>query len=47
MATEIERKFLLKNDAWRTEVQSALRISQGYLAVRPPVEKVRRPCTRW
>jgi adenylate cyclase len=32
MATEIERKFLVKNDAWRDQVESAERIAQGYLA---------------
>jgi adenylate cyclase len=31
MATEIERKFLIKNDAWRSQVESASCISQGYL----------------
>jgi adenylate cyclase len=32
MATEIERKFRVKNDAWREQMESAERISQGYLA---------------
>jgi adenylate cyclase len=32
MAREIERKFLLKNDAWRTEVRESRPMSQGYLA---------------
>lgn len=32
MSVEIERKFLLKNDAWRTKVQTSNIIRQGYLA---------------
>lgn len=32
MATEIERKFLLKNDSWRTEANEGSMIRQGYLA---------------
>jgi adenylate cyclase len=35
MATEIERKFLVKNDTWRDQVESASRIAQGYLASEP------------
>lgn len=31
MAIEIERKFTLKNDSWRTQVQSSHSIRQGYL----------------
>lgn len=31
MATEIERKFLLKNDAWREEADAGVRMRQGYL----------------
>jgi adenylate cyclase len=31
MAQEIERKFLLKSDAWRSQVASSQRMSQGYL----------------
>lgn len=31
MAMEIERKFLLSSDAWRDEVVSSQRLSQGYL----------------
>lgn len=31
MAEEIERKFLVKNDAWRTEVYRQSRMRQGYL----------------
>jgi adenylate cyclase len=32
MATEVERKFLIKNDAWRDQVESEVHIMQGYLA---------------
>ena len=32
MPREIERKFLLKNDAWRAAVQRRASMSQGYLA---------------
>ena len=32
MATEIERKFLLASDDWRSEVQESTRLIQGYLA---------------
>ena len=32
MGVEIERKFLLKNDNWREQVQSSTIIRQGYLA---------------
>ena len=35
MAIEIERKFLVKNDTWRDQVESASRIAQGYLASEP------------
>jgi adenylate cyclase len=31
MAIEIERKFLLKNDAWRAEATRSLRMVQAYL----------------
>lgn len=31
MAIEIERKFLLAGDAWRTHVESTRRLAQGYL----------------
>ncbi len=37
MATEIERKFLLANDSWRSQVSQATRIAQGYLATEPTV----------
>ncbi len=36
MGVEIERKFLVRNDDWRQEVQSAQQITQGYIAVGPP-----------
>jgi adenylate cyclase len=32
MALEIERKFLVKKDSWRSHVESEARIMQGYLA---------------
>jgi adenylate cyclase len=32
MGIEIERKFLVKNDAWRGQVESQVHIMQGYLA---------------
>ncbi len=31
MATEIERKFLLKNDTWRDQVEQTVYFCQGYL----------------
>jgi adenylate cyclase len=31
MATEIERKFLLRNDSWRDQVTASQRMAQGYL----------------
>ena len=37
MATEIERKFLLANDAWRAQAAHSSRIAQGYLATDPTV----------
>ena len=37
MATEIERKFLVKSDTWRDRVESASRIVQGYLVASPRV----------
>ena len=36
MGTEIERKFLVASNAWRTNAGPAVRIRQGYLAVGPP-----------
>ncbi|QZA81391.1 CYTH domain-containing protein [Deefgea piscis] len=35
MAVEIERKFLLKNDTWRSDVHRSTRIAQGYLCTDP------------
>lgn len=32
MATEIERKYLVKNDSWRGSVEKSVTICQGYLA---------------
>jgi adenylate cyclase len=32
MPTEIERKFLVRSDAWRAQVESSERYVQGYLA---------------
>ena len=32
MATEIERKFTLKNEDWRQKISNSIRFSQGYLA---------------
>lgn len=37
MATEIERKFLLASDAWRSQIKQSTRIAQGYLATDPTV----------
>ncbi|WP_027468537.1 CYTH domain-containing protein [Deefgea rivuli] len=31
MAVEIERKFLIANDAWREQISRSTRIAQGYL----------------
>lgn len=36
MPLEIERKFLLKNETWRDEVQRSTRMRQGYLATVTP-----------
>ena len=32
MATEIERKFLLTNEGWRTQICKSMDITQGYLS---------------
>ena len=32
MGKEIERKFLLRSDAWREEVRDSVRLVQGYLS---------------
>jgi adenylate cyclase len=37
MATEIERKFLVKNDTWRAKVESSSHIAQGYLTADPNI----------
>lgn len=37
MGKEIERKFLVVNDAWRRAAKPGLRTRQGYLHVGPPV----------
>lgn len=36
MGTEIERKFLVAGDGWRTQVSSRRFIRQGYIALGPP-----------
>lgn len=33
MGTETERKFLIKNDAWRAAVKGSRRLVQGYVAI--------------
>lgn len=38
---EIERKYLVANDAWRTEVSRSMRIAQGYLCSRRVTARVR------
>jgi len=35
MAKEIERKFLLKNENWKTQVDKSFTIKQGYLSTNP------------
>lgn len=35
MGVEIERKFLVKNDSWRSSCQAKTRFMQGYMASRP------------
>lgn len=35
MGTEIERKFLVKNDLWRGQAEGAIPLCQGYLARSP------------
>ena len=37
MATEIERKFLVKSDAWRAEATSQVSMRQNYMATDPTV----------
>jgi len=41
MAIEIERKFLLKNSNWRTQVFESRRIAQGYLTENRGASSVR------
>ncbi|HCP40611.1 MAG TPA: adenylate cyclase [Cryomorphaceae bacterium] len=42
MALEIERKFLLKNESWRTQVSQSHSLKQGYLASSPlPTVRIR------
>lgn len=36
MAREIERKFLLQNDAWRRDASAGVRMRQGYLTQNGP-----------
>ena len=38
---EIERKYLVANDAWRAEVSRSMRIAQGYLCSRRVTARVR------
>lgn len=45
MAIEIERKFLLKNDAWRGLVHHQIRIVQAYLNDAKAVEAHREHCS--
>ena len=33
MGTETERKFLVKNDAWRAAIKDSRRLVQGYVAI--------------
>ncbi len=35
MAEEIERKYLLKNDEWKKQIQKSFSIKQGYLNTHP------------
>jgi adenylate cyclase len=35
MAVENERKFLLRGDGWRADIQSSMRITQAYLSTDP------------
>ena len=43
MAIEIERKFLVRDDTWRAQVESASHIAQGYLVTEPGITvRVRR-----
>ena len=35
MGKEIERKFLLKNETWKSQVEKSFSIKQGYLSTNP------------
>lgn len=37
MASEIERKFLVRDDSWRERARDPMRIRQGYVAASPKV----------
>ena len=37
MGTEIERKFLVKNDSWRESASEGVPILQGYITTGPPI----------
>ncbi len=41
MGTEIERKFLVTSDAWRSEAGPGTRFRQGYLNAGTPVVRIR------
>lgn len=41
MATEIERRFLVKNDAWRAQSTRSTVLLQGYLSTGPTTVRVR------
>ncbi len=41
MAVEIERKFLLKNDAWKSEVTKVISYSQGYMTLEGEKNSIR------
>jgi adenylate cyclase len=37
VGTEIERKFLVKNDSWRKSAPEGISILQGYITTGPPI----------
>ncbi|MBL6455608.1 CYTH domain-containing protein [Belnapia sp. T6] len=41
MGTEIERKFLVAGEGWRSAAGPGLRLRQGYLHAGPPVVRIR------
>lgn len=41
MSIEIERKFLIKNDSWRKQVNEDLHITQGYIKSQEATVRVR------